>query len=79
MPGRKTLQEYQNELKNISNNYEIINIEKSNKRKRNLVVVKHNCGEIFKTEFSELKRTIFKSLSGGCPKCAKLNRAKNLS
>jgi len=79
MPREKTLDEYQNELKNISSNYTLLGVERSPRRNRNIVIVKHDCGEIFKTEFAELKRTISRSKSGGCPRCAKVNRLKNLS
>ena len=41
MPKEKTLEEYREELKKYSSNHEIIGIQRSLKRKRNEVIVKH--------------------------------------
>lgn len=57
--------------------YKIVSGEYNNKG-RSIFQFQHSCGNIFPAQFKELRRSFIKS-SGGCPECANIKRAKNLS
>lgn len=73
----KSLEEYRTDLKTITKDFIIL--KECEKKKRRHFQFQHLlCSEIFETDFASLKASIVKH-NGGCPKCAKEKRAKNLN
>lgn len=73
----KSLDEYKTELKTVTKDFIIL--KECEKKKRRHFQFQHLlCSEIFETDFASLKASIIKH-DGGCPKCAKEKRIKNLN